>query len=450
MENGLQKAIEQMNNKEESGLNYIYSKTYNFVYLRAKSILRTEEDIKQLMQSVYLHAYESAAELKKENLYEWLGKCVYEYGCQTYKKKKEREVSYLEMEKDELNPKRIENSSESIRIICGVLDELPDLYQATLFAFYYDYLKINEIAQVMGCSPKTIKNRLNYVRKYIQKAMELYVEEHEGAKAVFSVEAVCTALRKWSVDHCLGMTTAQSVYSAICREAGLKPEAIYLEGKEFAGVNNTVVYHKQDDLNMLQQEIIFHSRGYGMDKKKLAYFAGGGILVIVLVIAAVLMLNKPDSKKPKKNHTTVTKEKDDKKKDDKKKDEQAEESQKEPENAPVPEPQPEPQDEPASEPEPQNVAEPVAEEYIFANSQNEALDEDELWTKTKEELRLARNEIYARHGVIFGVEDLDSYFRSKSWYRPLMTLSDFMDSMELSMVEEGNISLISEVESEME
>lgn len=74
MENGIEKAIEQMSQKDEAGLNYIYSKTYNFVYLRSKNILDNEEDVKRLMANVYLEAYASAEGLKKENLYEWLGK----------------------------------------------------------------------------------------------------------------------------------------------------------------------------------------------------------------------------------------------------------------------------------------------------------------------------------------------------------------------------------------
>ena len=33
-------------------LNLIYAKTYNFVYLRAKTILEKEEDIQQLMKEI--------------------------------------------------------------------------------------------------------------------------------------------------------------------------------------------------------------------------------------------------------------------------------------------------------------------------------------------------------------------------------------------------------------
>ena len=74
MKNGMENAVWQMKQKEEDGLNYIYSQTYNFVYLRAKSILKNEEDIKLFMQTVYVDLYRSADEIQLDNLYEWLGK----------------------------------------------------------------------------------------------------------------------------------------------------------------------------------------------------------------------------------------------------------------------------------------------------------------------------------------------------------------------------------------
>jgi hypothetical protein len=36
---------------------------------------------------------------------------------------------------------------------------------------------------------------------------------------------------------------------------------------------------------------------------------------------------------------------------------------------------------------------------------------------TKEQLKIARNEIYARHGHIFQTKDIQVYFSKQSWYR---------------------------------
>ena len=452
MENGMKLAVDQMKQREEAGLNYIYSQTYNFVYLRAKSILKSEEEVKQLMQTVYVELYQSSSEIYLENLYEWLGKHVYRIGCERFKKRKEREASFMEMEEEELNPKKREPLDEKINAVCKTLEHLPDLYQATLFAFYYDYLKIDEIAELMDCSPSVVMNRLNYTRKYFKRAMEHEQEENGGRKEErdgFCVEAVCLALRKWAVDHCLGITSAQNVYYNVCRTLGLQGRSISLNGKEFAGVKKTVIYYKPDDWNPIQEEIIAHMKKQGVDRKMIAYIAGGAALLAVVIAVIAFAVTRPEKKtEPDKPKVTDSQDKTDKK-PDKAKDEK--------EDEPVTQPVEEPENEPVTPPENQPAAEPTegeessqgSGEYIFPNSGTAELTREEVQGHTKEELRIARNEIYARHGVIFDVEELDTYFQSKSWYTPTISLREFLDTMELSMVEENNITLISEVESGM-
>lgn len=421
MEYNLKTAVEQMKNHEEAGMNYIYSKTYNYVYLRAKSILRRESDVQQLLREVYLKMLDSATEIEVDNLYEWLGKCAYTMGCGYYRKKKAREADNLEIDKSELLQGKIINVEDTTEVIEKSLEELPDLYQATFYAFYYDYMSVDEIAKVMDCSTGIILNRLNYTRKYMIKALENYHEETK-VKVSFTVEAVCTALRKWSVDHCLGMTTAQTVYGDICKSVNMQSTAIYLEGKEFAGVNNTVVYHKPDDLEPLQEQFELYGKKTGVDKKIIGIVAGAVIVVAAVVLACILLLGSGDDKKEKSELPNK-----------------------------VEEQQEEPKAEPQEEEQVQEEQEPVSDtqDYIFPDSATRKLTLDEIKGHTKEELRLGRNEIYARHGMIFGVEDLDQYFLSKSWYTPSVPGEEFYDRVEMSLIEEENVSLIRQVESQM-
>ena len=51
------------------------------------------------------------------------------------------------------------------KIIADIIDELPPLQKAALTAFYYDGLKIEQIALMYECSSNTIKSRLNYAKK---------------------------------------------------------------------------------------------------------------------------------------------------------------------------------------------------------------------------------------------------------------------------------------------
>ena len=61
---------------------------------------------------------------------------------------------------------------------------------------------------------------------------------------------------------------------------------------------------------------------------------------------------------------------------------------------------------------------------------------------SKKELRIMRNEIFARHGRIFKSEDLCSYFNSQDWYHPTSSKVIHL----LSDIEKVNVSLIKQYE----
>lgn len=66
-----------------------------------------------------------------------------------------------------------------------------------------------------------------------------------------------------------------------------------------------------------------------------------------------------------------------------------------------------------------------AEEYVLKDSDSRYLNEYDIAGWSVENIRIAKNEIYARHGRIFEDEDLDEYFRSKNWYCPSVLPEDF-------------------------
>lgn len=72
----------------------------------------------------------------------------------------------------------------------------------------------------------------------------------------------------------------------------------------------------------------------------------------------------------------------------------------------------------------------------------EALTEEVLSGLFTEDLRILRNEIYARHGRVFKDKELQKYFESTNWYKPN---PDFKDDM-LSEVEFKNLSAIKTAE----
>lgn len=79
-----------------------------------------------------------------------------------------------------------------------------------------------------------------------------------------------------------------------------------------------------------------------------------------------------------------------------------------------------------------------ANEYVLALSYNRLIPEDILCNMSVDELWLARNEIFARHGRKFTNAYLDGHFSSCSWYVPSVE-ADAFDENVLSAIEKKNI-----------
>ena len=85
---------------------------------------------------------------------------------------------------------------------------------------------------------------------------------------------------------------------------------------------------------------------------------------------------------------------------------------------------------------------PKDDTYILPESNTRIYDISEIQALTEEELELARNEIFARHGRKFKREDLQEYFEGKSWYEGTIEPDDFDDNTMLSDIEKANLELI--------
>lgn len=84
-------------------------------------------------------------------------------------------------------------------------------------------------------------------------------------------------------------------------------------------------------------------------------------------------------------------------------------------------------------------------EYVLPDSAKRKLKKSDLRGLSIEELRIARNEIYARHGRMFDDKKLQKYFDSQSWYEGTVPASEFSEDV-LSSVEKKNVAFIRQFE----
>ncbi len=82
---------------------------------------------------------------------------------------------------------------------------------------------------------------------------------------------------------------------------------------------------------------------------------------------------------------------------------------------------------------------------IFPQASDKLLTADDVNNLSGWDLKIMRNEIFARHGYIFKTEEMRNYFMYEKWYVPKYENVDDM----ITDVEKKNIELIKRYESRM-
>lgn len=79
-------------------------------------------------------------------------------------------------------------------------------------------------------------------------------------------------------------------------------------------------------------------------------------------------------------------------------------------------------------------------QLIFPDSDRRLISEQETQNLSRDQIRIARNEIFARRGFRFRDQQLLDYFRRFPWYEPRAT------EVQLNLVEQANVRLLQSVE----
>ena len=84
-------------------------------------------------------------------------------------------------------------------------------------------------------------------------------------------------------------------------------------------------------------------------------------------------------------------------------------------------------------------------DYVLPQSNSRLLGKSDISGLSLQEINYAKNEIYARHGRLFKSDELQTYFKSKSWYNGTISPDSFSESL-LSDVEKKNVEYLSDIE----
>ena len=214
-------------NGNKKAFDKLYKLTSNDVWFTCVSLLKDEDNAKDIMQETYITAFLKLDTLKDEEKFcGWLT-AIATNKCKNKLKGKveyqiDDEVLITEAETDELMlPEEYITKAEKRKVLLQIMEDTLSFNQyQTVLMFYFDEMSISEIAQGLEISEGTVKSRLNSSRAKMKTAIEDY-EKKSGDKlhgvvvvpfftTIFKEEAKSLAVPNITIKLPNGQTLATS------------------------------------------------------------------------------------------------------------------------------------------------------------------------------------------------------------------------------------------------
>ena len=234
------KTIKELVSSAKSGnkksFDKLYELTHNDVWYNCLSLLKDEENAKDIMQETYITAFLKLDTLNDEQKFcGWIISIAVNKCKNKLKGKVEYqiddEVLITEAETDELMlPEEYITKAEKRKVLLQIMEDTLSFNQyQTVLMFYFDEMSISEIAQGLEISEGTVKSRLNSSRAKMKTAIEDY-ENKSGDKlhgvvvvpfftTIFKEEAKSLAVPNITIKLPNGQTLATSATKGIATGA---------------------------------------------------------------------------------------------------------------------------------------------------------------------------------------------------------------------------------------
>lgn len=171
---------------EQKAFDELYAATVETAYYTATLVLTSQEDIADALQISYMKAFAHIGELEHPESFEkWLKKIVINE-CRNYLRDNGKHIfstvyiggSYDGVEGSDLTVD-IAGNEELRRTLDEILSSLPEKQRVCVNLFYFEKYSVAEIAALLGISEGTVKSRLHYGRRTLERK---YKRSSEGKR----------------------------------------------------------------------------------------------------------------------------------------------------------------------------------------------------------------------------------------------------------------------------
>lgn len=137
------------------------------MYKVARSYLRNEEDIADVMQQTILNCYEHLHTLKKASYFKtWMIRILIN-NCIDMLHKNERNITLENYE-----PIVVKDKDMDLFEFIDTLENIDEKYRTILVLYYVEGFKIKEIAELLNMNERTVNSRLRRGREQYKKELE--------------------------------------------------------------------------------------------------------------------------------------------------------------------------------------------------------------------------------------------------------------------------------------
>lgn len=273
VQQGDHQAADELFTAVHQGLYYYISKTVN-----------DPELAQDLLQETFMEIYQTIGDLKEPAAFlKWSRQIAY-HKCTAYNRKT-RDITVdenedgqsifdtIEEDRTEFIPDEALDKEDLKQTIHAMIAELPMEQRSAIMLRYFDEISVKEIAEIQGVSEGTVKSRLNYARKSIQKSVEEY-EKKNGIKlhCVGAIPLLLWLFREYAVANNISLAaTAGSAATTVAAEGvktGAKIAGKLAAKKLIAGITAAAVVAGGATAAVLLQkepeELPMAWYGYGM------------------------------------------------------------------------------------------------------------------------------------------------------------------------------------------
>ncbi len=183
--NNIDKLVTKAKDGVQSAFNKLYKLTEKDVWFTCITLIKHEENAKDVFQNTYITAFSKINTLEDNNAFpSWIKRIAVNKCKDFFKGKVEYQIEddYMKdfVETDELKiPEEYINKNEKRKIILQLMEEnLSYVQYQTVFMHYFNNMSVADIAQDMECSEGTVKSRLNSSRAKMKTAITEYESQN--------------------------------------------------------------------------------------------------------------------------------------------------------------------------------------------------------------------------------------------------------------------------------